>query len=79
MPITVLYMLYSRMSSSFHINIFMITADQAMQELFNVARERQYHNTASHSVEREFVDSYPVPAKPPFVADGLPRQIGGSK
>lgn len=67
------------MSSSFHINIFMITAEQAMQELFYVARERQYLNAASHSVEREFVDSYPVPAKPPFVADGLPRRIGSAR
>ena len=79
MPITVLYMLYSRMSSSFHINIFMITAEQAMQELFDVACERQYHNAASHSVEREFVDSYPVPAKLPFVAEGLPQQIGSAR
>ena len=79
MPITVLYMIHCPMSSSFHINIFMITAEQAVQELFDVACERQYHNAASHSVEREFVDSYPVPAKPPFVADGSPKQIGSAR
>jgi len=57
----------------------MITAEQALQELFNIAQQSEYHNSASHSVEREFKNSYPVQVKPPFVPDQLPRQIGGSK
>jgi hypothetical protein len=57
----------------------MITADEAMQELFNVARQGAYRSNVSYSVEREFVNSYPVQAKPPFVPEGLPKQVGGSK
>jgi hypothetical protein len=65
------------MSSSFHINIFMITTEQAMQELYHVAQQSKYRASASYSTERRFVNSYPVQAKPAFIADGLPKQIGG--
>ena len=57
----------------------MITADEAMQELFNIAQQSEYRTGASYSVEREFVNSYPVQVKPAFVADGLPKQIGGAR
>jgi hypothetical protein len=57
----------------------MITADEALQELLNVARQGTYSSNVSYSVKRRFVNSYPVQAKPLFVPDGLPKQIGGSK
>jgi len=72
-------MIQPLLSSSFHINIFMITAEQAIQELYHVARQIEYRASASYSTERRFVNSYPVQAKPAFVADGLPKQIGGHK
>jgi len=57
----------------------MITADEAIQELYNVARQCTYRDVVSYSMDKNFVNSYPVQAKPAFVQDKLPKQIGGSK
>ena len=56
----------------------MISTEQALQELWKLATGK-YVNNKSYTCEKKFVNSFPIKDKPPFILDGLPKQIGGSK
>ena len=80
MPIismTVLYIIYIAQSSYF-IKYSMITADEALNALYEIAKGN-YTESKSYSCMKSFTPSFPVKDKPPFVLDGMPRQIGGNK
>lgn len=55
----------------------MITADQALLSLYQAA-EGAYTVKESYTCTPEFGDAFPNKGRPAFVADGLPRQIGGN-
>ena len=56
------------------INISMISVDEAIQPLLNVA-QGTYTPGASHSCIREFIETFPKQEPPAFIPDGLPRQL----
>jgi hypothetical protein len=53
----------------------MITADEAIKELYLVA-QGPYPKGPSYSCVKEFTESYPKKKTSAFIADGLPKQIG---
>ena len=53
----------------------MITADKATQVLINVSHGT-YSDTSSYSHIKEFTPSFPKKEPPPFIQDGLPKQVG---
>jgi hypothetical protein len=71
---TVLYIKYTALSSYFGIKYSMITAEEAIEFLIEVARG-EYSENKSYTCVKEFKVSYPSSEKPAFVPDGLPMQI----
>lgn len=55
----------------------MITADEALISLYKAA-EGAYTVGASYTCTPEFGDAFPNKGRPVFIADGLPKQIGGN-
>ena len=45
-------------------------------DLLEVGRQGQYRSVVSYSCIKEFTLTYPKKKDQPFVADGLPKQIG---
>jgi len=71
---TVLYIKYITLSSYFGIKYYMLTAEEAVEYLLEVARG-EYSENKSYTCVKEFKISYPNTEKPAFVPDGLPRQV----
>lgn len=55
----------------------MITVDEALIPLYWAA-QGNYVASASHTCVKQYAVKFAKQAPPPFVKDGLPRQVGGN-